>query len=260
VTRSFQPCKIRRGFTLLELLVVMGIMVIMMAVMIPAMKSMLQSNGEAQSVNVIRSYLATARSIAISQHRQAGVVFFEETGANTSTSSKGQTALQLVVENTDQSQVNHVAHPENTVFIYYSNERQYLPPGMRVATMNDSSLALTGDETTSGGAAAPHARLILFNANGQMILRNGTCRPLTTGPQTNDYPKAYADWNLPSPNGTASDGISSPGVLVFNINTYRDFVASDSNNGAQLVTDKGNWLKQHAAVIIVNAYTGGVIR
>src|SRR4051812_39508316 len=118
----FKPAATRRrahpGFTLMELLVVITIIVLLIAIAIPAVKILGKNNGEAQASNTIRTFLANARALAISQHRQAGIVFFEETAANAPILHSGQTAMQIIIE--DYNQAQHVPGPGNTVFIYYS--------------------------------------------------------------------------------------------------------------------------------------------
>ncbi len=237
----------RRGFTLIELMVVMFIVVLMLGVCIPSVKAIMRGNSQAQAVNLIRANLATARSIAISQHRQAGVVFFEEMAANAPFANRGQTVVQLMIEAPDQTG----AAAGFTVFNYYTKERQYLPPGIQVGTLNDvaTKQILTGDN--SGGAS----RVILFDANGQMILRNGIARPNNTGSADGGYPKAYVDWNITTKATAASYGVSSPGVIVFSMTDYKS-----AGMVAAADTAKASWVQQHSDVLIVNAYTGGVIR
>src|SRR5436305_1730209 len=67
-----------RAFSLIELLTVMAIIAILAALTLPAIKSLAKSNDQSQATNLVRSLIGSARSIAIAQHRMAGVVFFEE--------------------------------------------------------------------------------------------------------------------------------------------------------------------------------------
>ena len=83
-----------RGFTLAELLVVSMIIVLMLSLVAPAVTGMLRGNAQSQALNLIRAQLATARSVAISQHRQAGLVFFADD------SNKDLTAMQIIVSDT----------------------------------------------------------------------------------------------------------------------------------------------------------------
>jgi hypothetical protein len=107
---------------------------------------------------------------------------------------------------------------------------------------------ITGD--TAGGSS----RVIMFNAKGQMTVHGGIARASTVA--TPKAPKPYADWNIATPKGAASDGVSSPGLIVFNYNEYKqnNFNPSTDQTKADL------WIQQHADVLTVNAYTGNVIR
>jgi hypothetical protein len=225
-------------------------------------KAMLRNNSQSQAVNLIRAQIAAARTIAIAQHRQAGVIFFEEGSKYAPTPNPSQTAMQLIVESTDQSAVNQTSHPENTVFVYYSRERSYLPSGIQVATINDvsSKQLLTGDNT--GG----RSRVILFDANGQLLLRNGIMRSAVgsaPGANSDPYPYAYGDWfkdnsatATNSPNDTASLGVSAPGVVVFSMTDYKAYVTQASPGDSA----KSNWIQNNADILVVNGYTGNIIR
>src|SRR5437764_11440142 len=92
-----------RAFTLVELLVVMGLIAILAALTMPAASALSKDNDRIQSVALVKSYMAQARAIAIAQHRQAGVVFFGETALHGPPVHALQTAMQLFVEDYDQS-------------------------------------------------------------------------------------------------------------------------------------------------------------
>ncbi|HUO06994.1 MAG TPA: prepilin-type N-terminal cleavage/methylation domain-containing protein [Phycisphaerae bacterium] len=244
----------RNGFTLIELLVVMGIVILLVAVSAPVLKTLSKSNSTASAANLVRAYLANARAIAISQHRQAGIVFFEETGAAGTLAHANQTAMQLVWEDADQTQ--YAPKPGNTVFVQYSNDRQYLPAGLQVATLNDdpTKQILTAQNTT--GSAC---RFILFDPEGQMVLRSGITRPNVGSSKPGQYPWMYGDWIRDASGaakgspGTASNFASSPAILIYNKAEYdTETFATDAQRSA--------WLQSNAQIIVINAYTGGVIR
>jgi len=65
-----------RGFTLIELLVAMGIMVIIMALAVPAYRFIVGNRSQDAAVNLIEAMLGRARGHAISTQRHAGVAFF----------------------------------------------------------------------------------------------------------------------------------------------------------------------------------------
>jgi prepilin-type N-terminal cleavage/methylation domain-containing protein len=253
---SSRPARSPHAFTLIEVMVVISIIVILLAVSIPTIKALTTGSREAQAVNLIRSYLVNARSIAMSQHRMVGVVFFEENPTNhnladSPPANTAQTAMQLIMEDPNQTSYSN----GNTGFIYYSRDRQYLPRGVQVATLNDdpTKIVNTGDESAS--STSKIARCILFDDQGQMVLRSHLARPLSSGTDVGGYPRLYLDWNL-SPAGTNnSQGVSSPGLIVFDMQEYQaqNFTTSQS-------TQKSQWLKQHADVLVVNPYTGSLIQ
>lgn len=242
-----------RGFTLIELLAVIGIIILLVGLSIPAIKSLSKSNDNSQAVNLVRSMITNARSIAISQHRPAGVVFFEETPTYSMPVNGGQTAMQIFVEN--YGQTNSAAGI--TEYTYYSSTRQYLPAGIRLAALTDIAAASveTGDATSSRPA-----RAILFDANGELVLRGGLGTAMATGPvpATGKYPQAYGDWGFVNRSsgllwsGAAGNAYSSPGFFLYNKAEF------DAQPTDPLV--RAAWLKKNAGVVIVNGNTGGVLR
>jgi prepilin-type N-terminal cleavage/methylation domain-containing protein len=265
------------AFTLIELIVVISIIVILSAIAVPAIKNLTKSNDTSQAANLVRTMIAQARTIAISQHRVAGVVFFEETAANSLPVNAGQTAMQLFVEDYNQRRMlppdgtdavdYRVSKAPNVfpinnqylVVVSFSSERQYLPAGIKLATLSDDVASTkninTGDNTTVNTNLA---RAVLFDASGQLITRGGLVTPDSTTGTPGSYPRAYADWRFLNPVDAVgipnySKSASSPGFFLYNKNDY---------DAQSFVDDKarGDWLRQHADVIVVNGYTGTVIR
>lgn len=72
-----------RGFTLMELLVVMGIIVIMTAMSLPAISKFLDGQSLQQSGRILQSAFNDARRAAITQRTKQYLVFFRETEAGT---------------------------------------------------------------------------------------------------------------------------------------------------------------------------------
>jgi prepilin-type N-terminal cleavage/methylation domain-containing protein len=261
----------RRGFTLIELLVVIGIIVLLAGMSVPAIKSLTKSNDQTQATNLVRSMLSAARSIAISQHRMAGVVFFEETPRYSRPVNGGRTAMQIFVEDFNQQQYSQggaVVPTGVTVFVYYSMARQYLPVGTRAATLADIAGVPTDLSVDSNTPGPSRSRSIVFDANGQTVLRRGIAAPFpgagNSEPDMGTYPTGYGDWQFLTPNGKFNDGAgsptasrTSPGVFVFNQAELASLfppgrTPDDATTSA--------WIKQHADLVLVNPNTGNFIR
>ncbi len=244
----------RPAFSLIELLVVIAIIGLVTSISLPAVKALAADNSRAQAVNQIRALLAQARGIARAEQRQAGVVFFDETFAYSSPVHNNQTAMQLIVEDYNQAQYNPL--PDNTVFLPYSTSRQYLPAAVKVAALNDDPTrgVMTGDEPSSTLGVT---RVILFNADGQLLTRHGLARPDMGSGSPGTYPKASADWRFLTKRDThANVGVSSPGIFLFDSADYAaQNIPPDHSGDAQRTT----WIQRHASVILINANTGALL-
>jgi prepilin-type N-terminal cleavage/methylation domain-containing protein len=242
----------RGGFTLIELLMVIGIIVVLVGLSFPALRSLTKSNDNSQAVNLVRSMITNARSIAIAQHRQAGVVFFEETGKYSSPVNGSQTAMQIFVEKYEQPPA---AAAGVTEYDYFSSTRQYLPAGVRLAALTD--IAGASVESGDAGSSRP-ARVILFDGNGQLVLRGGlaTASPGAGGSNQGRYPVAFGDWGFLDlstgnlPNGQPGNAYSAPGFFLYDRTEF----------DAQPTANRPAWLRKNASVVIVNGNTGGVLR
>src|SRR4051794_11708857 len=105
----------RAAFTMIELLVVMAVIIILGAIAVPAAAAMGKDNSRAQARNQIRAVLAQARGLAIARHVQAGVVIFRETPKYSMPVHGDQMAMQIFVEEYDQSvAAGDTKNPRNT--------------------------------------------------------------------------------------------------------------------------------------------------
>ena len=142
-------------------MVVIAIIVLLAGISLPAIKALTSSNDQSQATNLVRSMIAAARSVAVSQHRMAGVVFFDETPTFSRPVNGGRTAMQIFVEdfNQQQWQQNYNGmQPGMTVFTYYSSARQYLPAGTTIATLQDIKGVVADTSQSFGNQAGGRRR------------------------------------------------------------------------------------------------------
>jgi prepilin-type N-terminal cleavage/methylation domain-containing protein len=289
-----------RAFTIIELLLVIAIIAILVGISFPEIRSMTKSSNLSQASNLVRAMLETARATAISQHRVAGVVFFEETAQYAYPVHAGQTAMQLCVESFDQTGLGTL----QLGMVSFNPDRQYLPQGVILATLsnpasNPSGVAtgqVIGVQNADARTAGGYSRVILFDANGQLLLRAGLSLTPTTippypcggsnpplpvpGPNPpaagtpGTYPQAYGDWGFIGStvmiNGNAvlittsvtPVPFSSPGFILYNKSDYEaaesKFGVPPSSNSPD--QDQAIWLKKNATVVSINVYTGSAIR
>jgi Tfp pilus assembly protein FimT len=311
------------GFTLIELVVVMGIIVLVLALALPAFNKLMQGNNIKQATNMATAYITSGRAAALQQKRSVAVVFYEE--------SAGQTAVVLAREVAVDATNGNVSYFE----ILPGRYAEYLPAGVKVATLNGAGTL----QTEAVGATAAGCRAIVFDPNGQVVMRNGlggssgigpstvaawaaataytaaqtalyngtvyTCLVGNTNqipPQSPTYwspgaqpysaatayaanmmctsggvtyislqsantgntpgtsPAFWATWNFnATPANIATDlSFSTPGVLVYDGTDFSTWVNNQSP--APTAAAVSTWLQQHGDVLIVNIYTGNVVR
>jgi Tfp pilus assembly protein FimT len=251
--RSFSKTSARRhAFTLIELMVVIGIMIIILAVSIPGLKAMTKGNDVGQATSMVSSLIANSRSIAISQGRIAGVAFYEGNGGKA-----GQTQAAFVVEDlaTTAADTNGTVH----LMPLSGGTIQQLPRGAKIVGLDtaDTSAANVGTLNIGTAANVP-ARVVLFDEGGQLLVRANLLLDLsgsTTIQSTKETLSSWAsDWNWASGwSNTANP--STPAIVI-----YSDGEFQSAGMPGQDASTQNLWLLQHAKVLVVNAYTGTVIQ
>jgi len=228
----------RYGFTLIELLTVVGIIIIILAVVGPAMSSIMKGNKQKEATNTITIYLASARAMALNYKTPVGVVFYEDP------TNPYQTAVQFV-ELTSWSGMKFSA--------LGAAAPEYLPANIKVATLNDQGTVLSTEALTDASIAA-RCRMILFDGYGQLVLVKGiNVDTLPPNPWPGNPVPGNTLWLGADTSGAGGTATTSPGLCVY------DSTALKNASGVSGFTAIG-WLQTNADVLVVNALTGNVIR
>jgi prepilin-type N-terminal cleavage/methylation domain-containing protein len=169
----------KRGFTLVEMLVVMGVIVIAIAMAVPAIRYMTGSKSEEAAQNAVAAMLARARSDAIALQQIQGVLFTIDAATDRVTMYQ---VVQSPLQPTD---------PTGIALLDLTPDRDplQLPPGVRAWTILDpyyvpphipafSNYRYLGFNNATGGAYTGNAKtdkamlggVILFDSQGDLLV------------------------------------------------------------------------------------------
>ena len=82
LTRPLTPSSPRPGFTLIEMIVVITIIVIAMTLAVPAIRSLTGSRSQEAAQNVLTTALGSVRAEAMALQRVEGIMFFLDTSSD----------------------------------------------------------------------------------------------------------------------------------------------------------------------------------
>jgi len=256
---------------MVELLTVLAIMVIVAAISIPAFAALFADNNMVQAKNQLSTAVAGARTLAIQNHTDVALIFFEEPGHT------GETAYAY-----EEASPGQPGAPASTTYFQPMPQEsvQYLPKGVYVATLvgtsdsdgvhnSDYGFAMPPQQlpainSTTGVAtlyqpnnvawalgatntAAP-LRAIVFDGNGHLTILSSM---ILQEPEQVDAPNATAPitwWNGP-PTDSEYFGPSAPG-----------FVAYEPGNWPANAGDPGAYLAANSDITMISTYTGNVIQ
>ncbi len=138
------------GFTLTELLVVVGLIVLLVAVAVPSFQAITGSRSVETAENTVGPVIARARTLAIADAAPTGTLFYVDPATR-------RTVMQIVRldESLTPAQLTRV-----------DTDPQFLPRGIAVQLATDSTSGTT-DRFLSMG-------LVLFDAQGMLVNRQYT--------------------------------------------------------------------------------------
>ena len=281
--------RIRRGFTLIEMLVVIGIIVMAMTLAIPAIRSLTGSRSQEATQNMVTTALGSARARAMAMQRVTGIMFCVD-----SSTDRVNCAM---VEETPQEPTD----PTDVTITYLNLVQDVdpitLPAGLRVFAMKDTLSPQLNPSNRfqeyftgrymgydSPGANTPPAAqdptvlcapggVILFDSTGRLCFKtygwrlnapaSGASPAQLTSLGTLIYGTAGAvtqDWPRTAPYPFL---YSSTGFVIVDRETFQGVATPAGNltdwNQPPNQKTMDDWLDTNATPIFVNRYDGTMI-
>ena len=248
----------RRGFTLVELLVVVAILVLIIALAVPAFNAISGNRSIDSAQNQLAAVIGRARQEAIGQEDYRGVIFFQD-------------------PNTGRACVSQVYFPvpgSSTLDLTPNRDELLLPTGVSFRMIETASTSSTNNQNFSA------CNVILFNGRGEFV--SMPWQILNTSMSSNSGATGYAlgkriqpvvwsagNWpsGMPAPSQSSSFWVdpnyssntagtyvpaSALGFILFPDETaYRD---QYTQNGST------TYLQDQGISFLINRYTGTLIR
>ena len=264
--RSIPHLHCRRAFTLPELLIVIGIIIMFIALAIPALNVLNGSRSIAVGENNLSAALVRAREEAIGLQQIRGLLFTLDPGSNR--------VVATVVQATGAPPSPYVPPMANMVWLDTVPNRDHLslPPNIRLQTGFDSG---GGTERYMGYNPVPFGDLptklggvILFDGEGRLIARRYGFRLLRNVGLPNQTSSGFADLffttgsnpsNLSDPyipvmntaSGNTLPSNSQLAVVLIDDKTFLDagFVDADAQSNE---TQKEQWIDSNSTPFLIN--------
>lgn len=265
-----------RAFTLTELLVVMGLIIILITIAIPTFSALRGNNSIENALNVVSASLTRARSEAIGLQRPFGIAFYRE-------AASGRYAMTLVeiksvsiwTPNTPYNVGDWVKTGTSPSYSYYicetahtsggtfdasnwrtihtttngflnngyspverveGSERLLLPVGIAAAAVNLDASSPTTAYSDTG--------IIFFDENGML-----TSRQVVIAKESDLYRQVE-----PNATGPGTLSASQIGLILFEDERFK------SETDGQTVVQKQTWIADNGTPVLVNRYNGTVVK
>jgi type II secretory pathway pseudopilin PulG len=286
---SRSPLRRTLGFTLTEMLVVIGIIILVVAMAIPAIRSLTGTRSVDAGYNTLNALITRAREEAVGLQTVHGVLFYLDT--------RSDLVEAAIVQETPPP--NYTGAPPANTPVYFldvvpSHDYLPLPRGIGVQTINNCSYSGTAPNiirSTDGylglnptsliGPTSTenvlYGGVILFDGNGRLISKSYGFKLFdnTTNAATGiaqllkvDTPAPTVDM-IPLYNGT---NLSSQfGLVLFDREAFKaqgftdgdtgmDPVVTSYTGGSPSELTEETWLDTNSTPILINRYNGTLIR
>jgi len=221
----------KRGLTLVELLVVVGVVSAIAAVMLPGIKSVLTDRKSSQAAIMVKNYLEAARTRAIGRNRSVAVVF-ERLSSRATVGANGkyisETALGGPYTTPDANFVPYNACIRMSLAeepLPVSEAMLPVPISFRVRMPNDNltpaiptNAPYTGEDSLADfhQGMVPEARIFEVTASGNINLAWLVGEYLTNGSQIS-FGNSTRRFSIVSPRSPTVHGNAGGGTIWFSV-------------------------------------------
>jgi len=165
-----------RAFTLTEILIVIGIIVLMLALAVPAFNFITGSRSQNGAENVISAMLGRARSYAIQNNVDAGVIFFSDTVTSRTTMAVVTRGLNNSTSGSSSAEDAYYNYRAWT-FASFNNPNVNAPPSPTQYYQSNEVIAPVQDNASANPALYPVERTLVvkrFVAGQDNVANNNT--------------------------------------------------------------------------------------
>jgi prepilin-type N-terminal cleavage/methylation domain-containing protein len=268
------------GFSLIELLIVMGIIVLVLAVATPAFQLLSNGRSVEAAQNQIAAMLGRARGEAIGMQKVFGLFFYIDPSTE-----------RINVAEITEAEAPITGSPAATLYLDLvgGSETTQLPPGVSVQLLDNATI-VSGSRADDGyiafnvasGTRLKYGGVILFDSNGRLISSTYGFRTADNSGAATQIGALFYDSATPptflDPCGAGNPPLRSQfGLVLFEREAFMNqgFTLSDpqvTNPGSVSaayiaaspvgISEKmeEDWLDRNATALLINRYNGTIVR
>jgi type II secretory pathway pseudopilin PulG len=290
------PSSFRSAFTLTEILIVIGLIVLLLGISVPAFNLIRGNRSSEGAQNQIAALLGRARADAIGLQKPYGIMFLMKDLSPGNAVHDGTVYIAEVYAADFPQPPAAAAQPNAQVYLDLdtNTEMLTLPAGVMAQTLNSTPTAVAGildrylgyNQFLQNGAVINpvvgsnlttlYGGVILFGADGQLLSQTYGFRTQSGNPLVNTamgdllHVTGGANGFVDVGYNALLDPTSSLGFVLFDRESFKnggDFTDSDpqlvnSPAGTEYTAGTGEepWIDANSVPVLVNRYNGTLIR
>jgi type II secretory pathway pseudopilin PulG len=295
---AIRNSQIPSAFTVIELLIVIGIIVLVLLMALPAMNFLSGSKSVESAQNQISAFLGVARTEAIAEQTTAGVFFYIDPKSGLITLARVQASDAPAVPVAGVDVYLDLSSDDNGLGIKTPRETITLPRGIGIEVLDDAGGSAgppaipandryIGFNTANGNGGPatkiPYGGVILFDNTGQLVSNVYAFKAISTLTPANYSPMgvllhqpstltvAGGDKDVVPVVAAVTTGLmlkSQVGFVLFDIDAFKNQTGGSLSD--EQVTSTGtydtqeqaneNWLDSNGFPLLINRYNGTLVK